>query len=220
MKIRLHLDNRMCVGSELHHVDTVVIEVSFLMWLEAFFFGLDLCATSLMFPKLKPDEPVSDDISKDVPEIKVIPGHVPPVPLKSEIPKASSVSVSQKQTTRSRNSRTKKKQDKTPVMSDAAVFGVQMDDNTIVFPDGRTETLMSSPVQNIADNTDVHPVKSDEDVKDNKDALTQSKPVDVQTQAQVNGKVEIDFKNPPHSPRWKPRNLPPRPVRKPRQENV
>lgn len=218
MKIRLHLDNRMCVGSELHHVDTVVIEVSFLMWLKAFFFGLDLCATSLMFPKLKPDESVSDDLSDEVPEIKVIPEHVPPVSLKSENIKESSVSVSQKQA-RPCKGRTKKKQDKTPVMNDAAVFGVQMDDNTIVFPDGRTETLTSSSVHKVADKTENTPSKSDEDIKD-KNTSTQSKSVDVQTQTQVKDKVEIDFKNPPHSPRWKPRNLPPRPVRKPRQENV
>lgn len=268
MKIRLHLDNRMGVGSELPHVDTVVVKVSFLMWLKALFFGLDLCVTSLMFPKLNPeehdepeghvepdgydepeermesdehnkpevhvelDEPeeckvseelVSDDMSNDdmsneVPEIEVVPEQVQHESLKSEDIKDLATSVSQK-SSRSRKERTKKKQDKTSVMDDVAVFGVQMDDNTIVFQDGRTETITSSPVRKVDNNSDNTQFKLDEDIKD-KTTSTQSMSVVMQAQTPVSDKVEIDFTNPPHSPRWKPRNLPPRPVRKSRQESV
>lgn len=207
MKIRLHIDNQMCIGSGLHHTDTVVMEVSFFMWLKAFFFGLDLCCTSLMFPKLETDKDSHTN------EIKPLLRQTSTATLfRSEQHKVETKRVGHKKTRQ-------KKTDKV-VHNDADVFGIQFDDNTVVFPDGRKEVITSSPVPE-------HELKAThvtgEDVNElpNQPSFVQpSTLTNLVQHVQSEDKVEIDFRNPPHSPRWKPRNLPPRPVRKPRPENL
>jgi hypothetical protein len=207
MKIRLHIDNQMCIGSGLHHTDTVVMEVSFFMWLKAFFFGLDLCCTSLMFPKLETDKDSHTNEIKPLlrPTSKA-------TPYCSEPCKVETKRVGHKKTK-------SKKTDKV-AHNDADVFGIQFDDNTVVFPDGRKEVITSSPVPE-------HDLKAnhvtDEDIKELPNQPSSVQPstlINLVQHVQSEDKVEIDFRNPPHSPRWKPRNLPPRPVRKPRPENL
>ena len=207
MKIRLHIDNQMCIGSGLHHTDTVVMEVSFFMWLKAFFFGLDLCCTSLMFPKLEPDKKEHTD------EIK---------PLLRPTSKATQYCSEPRkvETKRVGHKKTKPKKTDKAAHNDADVFGIQFDDSTVVFPDGRKEFITSSPVPE-------HKSKAnhvtDEDVKELPNQQSSVQPstlINLVQHVQSEDKVEIDFRNPPHSPRWKPRNLPPRPVRKPRPENL
>lgn len=207
MKIRLHIDNQMCIGSGLHHTDTVVMEVSFFMWLKAFFFGLDLCCTSMMFPKLETKE------DEHTNEIK---------PLLKQTSKATPSRYERKaETKRVGHKKTKSKKIDKVVHNDADVFGLQFDDSTVVFPDGRKEFVTSSSVQEHESRAN-H--VTDEDVIKElpipPSAVQPSTTINLVQHAQSEDKVEVDFRNPPHSPRWKPRNLPPRPARKPRPENL
>ena len=208
MKIRLQIDNQMCIGSGLHHTDTVVMEVSFFMWLKAFFFGLDLCCTSMMFPKLEADK---DEHTNEI----------NPSLIQTSTSTPSRYERRKSETKRVVHKKTKPKKIDKVVHNDVDVFGIQFDDSTVIFPDGRKEFVTSSSVPEY-ESKENHVTDEDviKELPIQPSSVQSSTPLNLVQHVQSEDKVEVDFRNPPHSPRWKPRNLPPGPVRKPRTESL
>lgn len=205
MHIRVHTKNALDSSSDRRrHEATITLEISFFLWLKSLFVGLDLCVTSLMFPKEESDD---EQIKRDNESMK----------------DSGDASVSENNVGNKKHRGRKSKTEKQNPLSDIDLYGIQWDDETVVYPDGRKVPCHVSSRLNDAKVIDESRVsqleqKAGEAKSDNATSL-----VDVfktgeysmanDETAQRNEKEErngIDFTNPPHSNRWKSRNLPPR----------
>ena len=205
MHIRVHTKNALDSSSDRRrHEATITLEISFFLWLKSLFVGLDLCVTSLMFPKEEPDD---EQIKSD-----------------NEIMKDSGdASVSENNVGNKKHRGRKSKTEKQNPLSDIDLYGIQWDDETVVYPDGRKVPCNVSSLPNDAKVIDESRVSQLEQTSvgaksDNATSLvdefkTGDDLMENDETSQRNEKEErneIDFTNPPHSNRWKARNLPPR----------
>lgn len=209
MHIRVHTKNALDSSSDRRrHEATITLEISFFLWLKSLFVGLDLCVTSLMFPKEEPDD---EQIKSDNASMK----------------DSWDVSVSESNVGNKKHCRRKSKTEKQNPLSDIDLYGIQWDDETVVYPDGRkvschvssrsndakvideshVSQLEQKAVEAKSDNATslVDEFKTGEDLMANDE--TEQRRESEESREERN---EIDFTNPPHSNRWKARNLPPR----------
>ena len=205
MHIRVHTKNALDSSSDRRrHEETITLEISFFLWLKSLFVGLDLCVTSLMFPKEEPDD---EQIKSDNESMK----------------DSGDASVSENNVGNKKHRGRKSKTEKQNPLSDIDLYGIQWDDETVVYPDGRKVPCHVSSCHNDVKVIDESRVSHLEQVaveakSDNATYLvdefkTGDDLMENDETAQRNEKEErneIDFTNPPHSNRWKARNLPPR----------
>lgn len=205
MHIRVHTKNALDSSSDRRrHEETITLEISFFLWLKSLFVGLDLCVTSLMFPKEESDD---EQLKSDNESMK----------------DSGDASVSENNVGNKKHRGRKSKTEKQNPLSDIDLYGIQWDDETVVYPDGRKVSCHVSSLPNdvkVIDESRVSPLEqtSVEAKSDNATSLvdefkTGDDLMENDETAQRNEKEErneIDFANPPHSNRWKARNLPPR----------
>ena len=205
MHIRVHTKNALDSSSDRRrHEATITLEISFFLWLKSLFVGLDLCVTSLMFPKEESDD---EQIKSDNESMK----------------DSGDASVSENNVGNKKHRGRKSKTEKQNPLSDIDLYGIQWDDETVVYPDGRKVPCHVSSRSNYAKVIDESRVSQLEQTSVGAKSDNATSLVDVfktgedsmanDETAQRNEKEErngIDFTNPPHSNRWKSRNLPPR----------
>lgn len=205
MHIRVHTKNALDSSSDRRrHEATITLEISFFLWLKSLFVGLDLCVTSLMFPKEESDD---EQIKSDNESMK----------------DSGDASVIENNVGNKKHRGRKSKTEKQNPLSDIDLYGIQWDDETVVYPDGRKVSCRVSSRSNDAKVIDESRVSqigqiAVEAKSDNATSLvdefkTGDDLMENDETAQINEKEErneIDFTNPPHSNRWKARNLPPR----------
>ena len=205
MHIRVHTKNALDSSSDRRrHEATITLEISFFLWLKSLFVGLDLCVTSLMFPKEEPDD---EQIKSDNESMK----------------DSGDASVSENNVGNKKHRGRKSKTEKQNPLSDIDLYGIQWDDETVVYPDGRKVSCHVSSRSNdakVIDESRVSQIeqtsveaKSDnatylvDEFKTVEDSMANDETAQRNEKEERNG---IDFTNPPHSNRWKSRNLPPR----------
>lgn len=205
MHIRVHTKNALDSSSDRRrHEATITLEISFFLWLKSLFVGLDLCVTSLMFPKEEPDD---EQIKSDNESMK----------------DSGDASVSENNVSNKKHRGRKSKTEKQNPLSDIDLYGIQWDDETVVYPDGRKVSCHVSSRSNdakVIDESRVSQIeqtsveaKSDnatylvDEFKTGEDSMANDETAQRNEKEERNG---IDFTNPPHSNRWKSRNLPPR----------
>lgn len=205
MHIRVHTKNALDSSSDRRrHEATITLEISFFLWLKSLFVGLDLCVTSLMFPKEESDD---EQVKSDNESVK----------------DSGDASVIENNVGNKKHRGRKSKTEKQNPLSDIGLYGIQWDDETVVYPDGRKVSCRVSSRPNDAKVIDESRVSqigqiAVEAKSDNATSLvdefkTGDDLMENDETAQINEKEErneIDFTNPPHSNRWKARNLPPR----------
>lgn len=206
MHIRVHTKNALDSSSDRRrHEATITLEISFFLWLKSLFVGLDLCVTSLMFPKEEPDD--DEQLKSNNESVK----------------DSGDASVIENNVGNKKHRGRKSKTEKQNPLSDIDLYGIQWDDETVVYPDGRKVSCRVSSRPNDAKVIDESRVSqigqiAVEAKSDNATSLvdefkTGDDLMENDETAQINEKEErneIDFTNPPHSNRWKARNLPPR----------
>lgn len=205
MHIRVHTKNALDSSSDRRrHEATITLEISFFLWLKSLFVGLDLCVTSLMFPKEESDD---EQIKSDNESMK----------------DSGDASVSENNVGNKKHRGRKSKTEKQNPLSDIDLYGIQWDDETVVYPDGRKVSCRVSSRPNdakVIDESRVSQIgqvaveaKSDnatsfvDEFKTGEDSMANDETAQINEKEERN---EIDFTNPPHSNRWKARNLPPR----------
>lgn len=205
MHIRVHTKNALDSSSDRRrHEATITLEISFFLWLKSLFVGLDLCVTSLMFPKEESDD---EQIKSDNESMKDI----------------GDASVIENNVGNKKHRGRKSKTEKQNPLSDIDLYGIQWDDETVVYPDGRKVSCRVSSRPNdakVIDESRVSQIgqiaveaKSDnatslvDEFKTGDDLMANDETAQINEKEERN---EIDFTNPPHSNRWKARNLPPR----------
>ena len=205
MHIRVHTKNALDSSSDRRrHEATITLEISFFLWLKSLFVGLDLCVTSLMFPKEEQDD---EQIKSNNESMK----------------DSGDASVSENNVGNKKHRVRKSKTEKQNPLSDIDLYGIQWDDETVVYPDGRKVPCHVSSLHSDAKVIDESRVSQLEQTSvgaksDNATSLvdefkTGDDLMENDETSQRNEKEErneIDFTNPPHSNRWKARNLPPR----------
>lgn len=200
MHIRVHTKNALDSSSDRRrHEATITLEISFFLWLKSLFVGLDLCVTSLMFPKEESDD--DEQLKSNNESVK----------------DSGDASVIENNVGNKKHRGRKSKTEKQNPLSDIDLYGIQWDDETVVYPDGRKVPCHVSSRPNDAKVIDESRVSHLEQVaveakSDNATSIvdefkTGDNLMENDETAQRN---EIDFTNPPHSNRWKARNLPPR----------
>lgn len=206
MHIRVHTKNALDSSSDRRrHEATITLEISFFLWLKSLFVGLDLCVTSLMFPKEEPDD--DEQIKSDNESMK----------------DSGDASVIENNVGNKKHRGRKSKTEKQNPLSDIDLYGIQWDDETVVYPDGRKVSCRVSSRPNdakVIDESRVSQIgqiaveaKSDnatslvDEFKTGEDSMANDETAQINEKEERN---EIDFTNPPHSNRWKARNLPPR----------
>ena len=200
MHIRVHTKNALDSSSDRRrHEETITLEISFFLWLKSLFVGLDLCVTSLMFPKEEPDD--DEQIKSDNESMK----------------DSGDASVSENNVGNKKHRGRKSKTEKQNPLSDIDLYGIQWDDETVVYPDGRKVPCHVSSRPNDAKVIDESRVSHLEQVaveakSDNATSIVDEFKTgdDLMENDETAQRNEIDFTNPPHSNRWKARNLPPR----------
>lgn len=206
MHIRVHTKNALDSSSDRRrHEATITLEISFFLWLKSLFVGLDLCVTSLMFPKEESDD--DEQLKSNNESVK----------------DSGDASVIENNVGNKKHRGRKSKTEKQNPLSDIDLYGIQWDDETVVYPDGRKVSCRVSSRPNDAKVIDESRVSqigqiAVEAKSDNATSLvdefkTGDDLMENDETAQINEKEErneIDFTNPPHSNRWKARNLPPR----------
>lgn len=205
MHIRVHTKNALDSSSDRRrHEATITLEISFFLWLKSLFVGLDLCVTSLMFPKEESDD---EQIKSDNESLK----------------DSGDASVIENNVGNKKHRGRKSKTEKQNPLSDIDLYGIQWDDETVVYPDGRKVSCRVSSRPNdakVIDESRVSQIgqiaveaKSDnatslvDEFKTGEDSMANDETAQINEKEERN---EIDFTNPPHSNRWKARNLPPR----------
>lgn len=205
MHIRVHTKNALDSSSDRRrHEATITLEISFFLWLKSLFVGLDLCVTSLMFPKEESDD---EQIKSDNESMK----------------DSGDASVIENNVGNKKHRGRKSKTEKQNPLSDIDLYGIQWDDETVVYPDGRKVSCRVSSRPNdakVIDESRVSQIgqiaveaKSDnatslvDEFKTGEDSMANDETAQINEKEERN---EIDFTNPPHSNRWKARNLPPR----------
>lgn len=194
MHIRVHTKNALDSSSDRRrHEETITLEISFFLWLKSLFVGLDLCVTSLMFPKEEPDD---EQIKSDNESMK----------------DSGDASVSENNVGNKKHRGRKSKTEKQNPLSDIDLYGIQWDDETVVYPDGRKVPCHVSSCPNDAKVIDESRVSHLEQVAVEAKSLVDEAKTgeDLIANDETEQRNEIDFANPPHSNRWKARNLPPR----------
>lgn len=199
MHIRVHTKNALDSSSDRRrHEATITLEISFFLWLKSLFVGLDLCVTSLMFPKEEPDD---EQIKSDNESMK----------------DSGDASVSENNVGNKKHRGRKSKTEKQNPLSDIDLYGIQWDDETVVYPDGRKVPCHVSSRSDDAKVIDESRVSHLEQVaveakSGNATSLVDEAKTgeDLMANDETEQRNEIDFANPPHSNRWKARNLPPR----------
>lgn len=206
MHIRVHTKNALDSSSDRRrHEATITLEISFFLWLKSLFVGLDLCVTSLMFPKEESDD--DEQIKSDNESMK----------------DSGDASVIENNVGNKKHRGRKSKTEKQNPLSDIDLYGIQWDDETVVYPDGRKVSCRVSSRPNdakVIDESRVSQIgqvaveaKSDnatsfvDEFKTGEDSMANDETAQINEKEERN---EIDFTNPPHSNRWKARNLPPR----------
>lgn len=206
MHIRVHTKNALDSSSDRRrHEATITLEISFFLWLKSLFVGLDLCVTSLMFPKEESDD--DEQLKSNNESVK----------------DSGDASVIENNVGNKKHRGRKSKTEKQNPLSDIDLYGIQWDDETVVYPDGRKVSCHVSSRPNDAKVIDESRVsqleqtsveaKSDnatylvDEFKTGEDSMANDGTAQINEKEERN---EIDFTNPPHSNRWKARNLPPR----------
>lgn len=211
MQIRIHIKSTSDVLANHTCQDEGVylITVSFWLWLKSLFCGLDLTLNALTFALPKPEgsavkesNALSSSVNHDSPRSeKVTGGDASDMPNK---PKKSA------------KGKRKVNSEKFPTPTEEEIFGVQWDDYTVVYPSRQasdsSKSLKEFSTYKTRTDSQRDPMMPTKVVsKPSSETETMS-----DTYRHVDGvpvleKTEpIDFKNPPHSARWKARNLPPR----------
>lgn len=192
MQIRVHVKNRMEVSdsSRCQESYTQVVVISFWLWIKSLVFGLDLTVSAWSFPY---------DAATD--EDKVVQN-----PAASE--KDSSVHKRKSRRTKSKLTRADKS------VSEEELFGIQWDDYTVVYPTSMDGVGVD--IKALRTHSTYTPIQTrKEDTSSLKREVHSEKKSELNTPVLEAGSTSeseypIDFKNPPHSSRWKARNLPPR----------
>lgn len=211
MQIRIHikstsdvLANHTCQDDGVY-----ILTVSFWLWLKSIFCGLDLTLNSMTFALPKTEE--SDGKESNVQSSPVNHDHT-----RSGKVTGEDTSDIPKKTKKSPKGKRKDRNEKLQTPTEEEIFGVQWDDYTVVYP-SRQSLDSSKPLKEFS----TYKTRTDSQadyVMSTKDASKPSGAPEtvLDTYSQTDGvpvldKTEpIDFKNPPHSARWKARNLPPR----------
>lgn len=195
MHIRVHTKNALDSSSDRRrHEATITLEISFFLWLKSLFVGLDLCVTSLMFPKEESDD--DEQIKSDNESMK----------------DSGDASVSENNVGNKKHRGRKSKTEKQNPLSDIDLYGIQWDDETVVYPDGRKVSCHVSSRSNDAKVIDESRVSQLEQKACEATSLVDEVKTgeDLMANDETEQRNGIDFTNPPHSNRWKARNLPPR----------
>ena len=211
MQIRIHIKSTSDVLANHTCQDEGVylITVSFWLWLKSLFCGLDLTLNALTFALPKPE-------GSDVKEYKALSSSVNHHTPNSEKDTEQHHSDNPDKPKKSAKGKRKVKSENLPTPTEEEIFGVQWDDYTVVYPSRQASDSSKSlkEFSTYKPRTDLQTdsVMSTKVVsKPSSETETMS-----DTYRHVDGvpvleKTEpIDFKNPPHSARWKARNLPPR----------
>lgn len=211
MQIRIHIKSTSDVLANHTCQDEGVylITVSFWLWLKSLFCGLDLTLNALTFALPKPEgsavkesNAMSSSVNHDSPRSEKVTGEDT-----SDMPDKPKKSAKGKRKVKSEN---------LPTPTEEEIFGVQWDDYTVVYPSRQAPDSSKSlkEFSTYKPRTDpqtdsVMPTKVVS--KSSSEAETMSDTYSPVDGVPVLEKTEpIDFKNPPHSARWKSRNLPPR----------
>ena len=211
MQIRIHikstsdvLTNHTCQDEGVY-----LITVSFWLWLKSLFCGLDLTLNALTFALPKPEgsavkesSSLSSSVNPDSPRSEKVTGEDT-----SDIPNKPKKNAKGKR---------KSKSETLPTQTEEEIFGVQWDDYTVVYPSRQAsdsskslkefstyKTRTDSPIDSVIPTKVVSKPSSETETMS--DTYRHADEVPVLTKPEP-----IDFKNPPHSARWKARNLPPR----------
>lgn len=211
MQIRIHIKSTSDVLANHTCQDEGVylITVSFWLWLKSIFCGLDLTLNALTFAIPKPEESA-------VKESNVLSSSVNHASPRSEKVTGEDTSDMPKKPKKSAKGKRKIKSETLPTQTEEEVFGVQWDDYTVVYPSRQasdsSKSLKEFSTYKTRTDSPSDPLMPTNVVsKPSSETETMS-----DTYRHVDGvpvleKAEpIDFKNPPHSARWKSRNLPPR----------
>ena len=211
MQIRIHIKSTSDVLANHTCQDEGVylITVSFWLWLKSLFCGLDLTLNALTFALPKPEgsavkesSSLSSSVNPDSPRSEKVTGEDT-----SDIPNKPKKNAKGKR---------KSKSETLPTQTEEEIFGVQWDDYTVVYPSRQAsdsskslkefstyKTRTDSPIDSVIPTKVVSKPSSETETMS--DTYRHADEVPVLTKPEP-----IDFKNPPHSARWKARNLPPR----------
>ena len=211
MQIRIHikstsdvLTNHTCQDEGVY-----LITVSFWLWLKSLFCGLDLTLNALTFALPKPEgsavkesSSLSSSVNPDSPRSEKVTGEDT-----SDIPNKPKKNAKGKRKVKSEN---------LPTPTEEEIFGVQWDDYTVVYPSRQAsdtskslkefstyKTRTDSPIDSVIPTKVVSKPSSETETMSETYRHVDAVPV-------LTKPEPIDFKNPPHSARWKARNLPPR----------
>ena len=211
MKIRIHikstsdvLANHTCQDDGVY-----ILTVSFWLWLKSIFCGLDLTLNSLTFSLPKTEE--SDGKESNVQSSPVNHDHT-----RSGKVTGEGTSDMPNKTKKSPKGKRKAKNEKLPTPTEEEVFGVQWDDYTVVYPSRQSldssKSLKEFSTYKTRTDSQADYVMSTKDASKPSMKTENTLGTDIPAYGgPVLDKTEpIDFKNPPHSARWKSRNLPPR----------
>lgn len=211
MQIRIHIKSTSDVLANHTCQDEGVylITVSFWLWLKSLFCGLDLTLNALTFALPKPEgsavkesNALSSSVNHDSPRSEKVTGEDA-----SDMPNKPKKSAKGKR---------KVKSETLPTPTEEEIFGVQWDDYTVVYPSRKasdsSKSLKEFSTYKTRTNSPSDPLMPTKVVsKPSSETETMSDTYRHVDEVPVLEKTEpIDFKNPPHSARWKVRNLPPR----------
>ena len=211
MQIRIHIKSTSDVLANHTCQDEGVylITVSFWLWLKSLFCGLDLTLNALTFALPKPE-------GSAVKESNALSSSVNHDSTRSEKVTGEDVSDMPNKPKKSAKGKRKVKSENLSTQTEEEIFGVQWDDYTVVYP-SRQASDSSKSLKEFS----TYKTRTDSPSDPLMPTKADSKPSSAiettfGTYSPVEGvpvleKTEpIDFKNPPHSARWKARNLPPR----------
>ena len=211
MQIRIHIKSTSDVLANHTCQDEGVylITVSFWLWLKSLFCGLDLTLNALTFALPKPE-------GSDVKESNALSSSVDHDSPRSEKVTGEDASDMPNKPKKSAKGKRKVKSEKLPTPTEEEIFGVQWDDYTVVYPSRQASDSSKSlkEFSTYKPRTDLQTdsvMSTKADSKPSSETETVSDTYSTGDGVPVLEKTEpIDFKNPPHSARWKSRNLPPR----------
>ena len=211
MQIRIHIKSTSDVLANHTCQDEGVylITVSFWLWLKSLFCGLDLTLNALTFALPKPE-------GSDVKESNALSSSVDHDSPRSEKVTGEDTSDMPNKPKKSAKGKRKVKSENLPTPTEEEIFGVQWDDYTVVYPSRQASDSSKSlkEFSTYKPRTDLQTdsvMSTKADSKPSSETETVSDTYSTGDGVPVLEKTEpIDFKNPPHSARWKSRNLPPR----------
>jgi len=211
MQIRIHIKSTSDVLANHTCQDDGVylLTVSFWLWLKSIFCGLDLTLNALTFAIPKPEESAGNELNTQSSPVNH--GST-----RSEKVTGEDTSGMPKKSKKSPKGKRKAKSEKLPTPTEEEIFGVQWDDYTVVYPSRQSldssKSLKEFSTYKSRTDSPSDPVMPTKVVsKSSSETETTLGTYNPSEAVPVLDKPEpIDFKNPPHSARWKARNLPPR----------